>query len=119
MNLFPGRIAVDLDRTLAHYDTWKGPTHIGEPVPAMMKRVERWLDAGTPVVIFTARVWTDGTGARNLEAAQSLLAVQQWCYKHLGCILPVTCIKDPGIMEIWDDRAVQVEPNTGRRVDGQ
>ena len=27
--------------------------------------------------------------------------------------------KDYGMVELWDDRAVQVKPNTGERVDGK
>ena len=40
-----------------------------------------------------------------------------WCQAHLGRVLPVTCVKDFGMVELWDDRAVQVVPNDGRRVD--
>jgi len=32
-------IGVDLDGTLAHYDGWKGPTHIGAPIHKMVQRV--------------------------------------------------------------------------------
>jgi len=35
-------IGVDLDGTLAVYDGWRGPEHIGPPVPAMVERVKRW-----------------------------------------------------------------------------
>jgi len=28
-------------------------------------------------------------------------------------LLPVQCWKDPFMLELWDDRAVQVRPNTG------
>ena len=38
---------------------------------------------------------------------------------HFGVVLPVTNVKDWHMLELWDDRAVQVEPNTGRRVDGE
>ena len=34
----------------------------------------------------------------------------------LGVTLAVTCVKDYGMVELWDDRAVQVVMNTGRRV---
>jgi hypothetical protein len=33
-------------------------------------------------------------------------------------VLPVTNVKTFDIIEIWDDRAVQVIPNTGLRADG-
>jgi len=50
-----GWIGVDLDGTLATYGGWKGPDDIGAPVPAMMKRVKRWIGEGREVRIFTAR----------------------------------------------------------------
>ena len=38
--------------------------------------------------------------------------------KHLGAVLPITCVKDYGMEEIWDDRAIQMERNTGKPVEG-
>lgn len=108
-----GWIGVDLDGTLAFYDKWRGPAHIGDPVPAMARRVERWIEAGTPVRIFTARIWSDGTPDKSWEAAQSLHWIELWTRKHFGVVLPVTCIKDFGMIELWDDRAVRVVQNTG------
>jgi hypothetical protein len=35
----------------------------------------------------------------------------------LGQKLEVTCVKDLGMEQLFDDRAVQVVPNTGKRVD--
>lgn len=46
-----GWIGVDLDGTLAHYDGWKGETHIGKPIPLMLARVKRWLAEGKEVRI--------------------------------------------------------------------
>lgn len=47
-------ISVDLDGTLAEYHIWYGADHIGNPIPAMMERVRRWLEEGVTVKIFTA-----------------------------------------------------------------
>jgi hypothetical protein len=33
--------------------------------------------------------------------------------KHIGQILPITNIKDPELVEIWDDRAIGVNQNVG------
>jgi len=101
-------IGVDLDGTLAHYDGWKGPEHIGEPVPIMMARVKTWLAQGRRVKIMTARA---------SDPAQ-VVHVKKWLVKHVGIELEVTNVKDFQMVELWDDRAVQVIPNTGRRVDG-
>lgn len=101
-----GWIGVDLDGTLAHYDTWRGPGHIGEPIVPMVERVKRWLDEGHAVRVFTARVSDDPAGV----AAK---AIARWCSKHIGVPLPITCVKDYQMIELWDDRAIQVIPNTG------
>lgn len=99
-----GWIGVDLDGTLAHYDGWKGEDHIGEPIPLMIDRVKAWLDAGHDVRIFTARV-------ADSETAEHY--IKEWCFTHLGKILPVTCKKDLQMVELWDDRCVRVIRNTG------
>lgn len=102
-----GWIGVDLDATLAEYDRWRGADHIGKPVRRMRLRVVRWLGEGKDVRIFTAR------------KEESYPAIEKWCKRHLGQVIPITNRKDYGCVEFWDDRAVQVEPNTGRRVDGK
>lgn len=116
-----GWIGVDLDGTLAHYDGWKGPEHIGEPIRPMVERVKRWDAEGHTVKIFTARVFPLGTGIhvdppRLKEARAALEAIELWCTRIFGHPLPVTCIKDYAMIELWDDRCVQVIPNTGERV---
>lgn len=101
-----GWIGVDLDGTLAHYEGWKGIEHIGEPIPAMMDRVKRWLTEGRKVKIFTARV----------EDKQALSPIWAWLKKHGIGELEVTNVKDFAMIELWDDRCVQVELNTGKPV---
>lgn len=113
-----GWIGVDLDRTLAYYDTWKGPDHVGPPIERMLERVKKWVQDGQEVRIVTARVYTDGSPLRNLETSLARTAIQGWCEKHVGTRLPVTCEKDFDMLTLWDDRAIQVLPNTGIRVDG-
>lgn len=107
-----GWIGVDLDGTLAHYEGWN-EGKIGAPIPKMLERVKRWLAEGKQVKIFTARVngWHD-----QIRTQEAL--IHEWCLLHLGQAIPITHCKDPAMIELWDDRAVQVEPNTGRRVDG-
>lgn len=111
-----GWIAVDLDGTLAVYDGWVDAEHIGEPVPMMLFRVRKWLADGKDVRIFTARV----SGTREtITIERSVKVIQDWTEFHLGARLPVTATKDFGMIELWDDRAVQIESNTGRRMDGK
>lgn len=115
-----GWIGVDLDGTLAHYDGWVGIHHIGDPVALMVERVKAWLKRGERVKIFTARV--AGHGLPVLQAdgssvpADCIGPIEEWCVKHLGQKLEVTNVKDFGMVELWDDRAVQVVPNTGNPV---
>lgn len=119
-----GWIAVDLDGTLAHYDGWKGIEHIGAPIAPMVARVKRWLAEGLAVKIFTARVdggevaigMGDQNGVAHKDVPAVRMHIEAWCLEHIGQILPVTNVKDYGMAELWDDRAVQVEANTGHPV---
>lgn len=106
-----GWIGVDLDGTLAVYSGWKGPTNIGAPVPAMLERVKAWLAAGQEVKIFTARV-----ACFEPYRSEVIKAVHEWLESHGLPRLDVTNVKDMLMLELWDDRAVQVEKNTGRDV---
>jgi hypothetical protein len=117
-----GWIGVDLDGTLAYYDRWVAIDVIGDPIPRMVERVKRWLSEGYDVRIMTARIHYENgnhlkhclvTGkAWSKRAIEKI--IQEWTWKHLGARLPVTCVKDFKMIELWDDRAIQVEPNTGR-----
>lgn len=100
-----GHILVDLDRTLAYYDKYRGHDNIGEPIPAMLERVKRWLEEGKEVKIFTARV--------SYDAEKNTPPIIEWCKKHIGQELEVTCIKDKDAYAIYDDRAFTVKANTG------
>jgi len=111
-----GWIAVDLDGTLAHYDGWKGIDHIGEPIPMMVDRVKGWIAEGKEVRIFTARVHPNQDG-RKLEEVRYW--IQKWCLTHLGTELAITHEKDFAMEHLWDDRCIQVIPNTGKRADGK
>jgi len=97
-------IGVDFDGTLAIYDKWRGSDHVGEPIPAMVDRVKAWHGDGKIIKIFTSR-----TGDEVSEQA-----INRWCMEHLGFVPPITNVKDRGCEELWDDRARQVEKNTGR-----
>lgn len=121
-----GWIGVDLDRTLAHYDGWKGAGHIGAPVPLMLERVKIWLQQGQDVRIFTARIHPldrcimpgvpildEIRNGRIADAVGAVSAIRIWCMTHLGRELPITNIKDYAMIELWDDLAVGVVQNTG------
>lgn len=119
-----GWIGVDLDGTLAEYEGWQGEDHIGAPIPAMVARVKAWLEIGQEVRIVTARCFhpqmiENGFHVSTMSRWEALSVIKAWCIEHIGVELPIQCWKDYGMIELWDDRAVQVEPNTGRRMDGQ
>jgi len=99
-----GWIGVDLDGTLAHYDGWKGPDHIGEPIPKMLERVKLWMAVNKyDVRIFTARA----------SVPEQIPPVQKWLEKHGIGGLIITNVKDFSMVELWDDRCTQVITNTG------
>jgi len=104
-----GWIGVDLDGTLAIFDGWKGPKIIGEPIPLMVDRVKNWISEGIEVRILTARVSTSNPQKIGAEDA-----IKEWCLKNIGKVLPITSEKDYGLIELWDDRCIRVESNTGR-----
>lgn len=98
--------AVDLDSTLAEHNTTKpfDINHVGKPVKVMMDRVKKWLDNGDKVVIFTARA----------SSERNKLPVRAWLQEHGLPELEITNIKKPEFTYFHDDRAVSIEPNTGK-----
>jgi len=86
----------------------------------MVNRVKAWLAEGITVKIFTARV--SGIGALDLYSGQPLTEehvlapIRAWCKLHIGRELEITNVKDYAMIELWDDRAVQMIPNTGEPV---
>ena len=114
-----GWIGVDLDGTLAEYSGWVDESHIGEPIPLMVGRVKTWLEEGKDVRIFTARI-AQAEGNRSTKSSGEIAdVIRQWCVKVFGQALTITCQKDFGMIELWDDRCVQIIPNTGMRADGK
>ncbi|MBM5575595.1 hypothetical protein [Deefgea sp. CFH1-16] len=95
-------IGVDLDGTLAEYHGAMGSA-IGEPVKPMLARVREWLDAGREVRIFTARA---------SDPAQ-IPAIRQWLATHGLGQLAITNVKDFGMQELYDDKAMRVRRNVG------
>lgn len=116
-----GWIGVDLDGTLAEYAGWKGPDHIGAPIPLMVERVKAKISEGVEIRIVTARVGCsertneDGVVDGSDFAFQQAALISDWCEKHIGRRLKVTASKDFAMIELWDDRAIQFVMNTGVR----
>lgn len=112
-------IGVDLDRTVAKYETNPGgydPLHIGEPLWPMVARIKGWLAAGYLVKIFTARVSGFDLDTAEGKAGLALVvdAIQNWLENEAGLPrLECTCVKDYRCVSIWDDIAVSMIPNSG------
>lgn len=124
-------IGIDLDATLAEW----GPgtsnpgdvMRIGAPIPKMIDRVKAFLAEGQEVRIFTARVgpasddeakaaWRDCDTIEEFIAYQRQL-IEAWCLYHLGVAPVVTCVKDFHMYLLYDDRAIQMVPNTGQTLE--
>lgn len=112
-----GWIGVDLDGTLATYHGWISEDHIGEPIPAMVARVKVHLEAGEEVRIFTARVSPVSLAVNGIDRRVVVTRIQAWCIEHLGTALEVTHEKDLGMIQLYDDRCLQVRTNRGEVVE--
>jgi hypothetical protein len=99
-------IGVDLDGTLARdlgHARWD---QIGSPIEPMLMRVKRWIAEGHTVKIFTARA----------SSPRQVTVIKEWL---VSCGLPeleVTNVKDLHMVELWDDRCVQVTTNLGEPI---
>ena len=82
----------------------------------MVRRVHDWLDEGITVKVLTARVGSPN----SVQPAIQRRLIHRWL--RLRCNLPslqIVANKDEDMIELWDDRVVQVVPNTGLRADGE
>ena len=102
-------IGVDLDGTLAHYDKWEGPHKIGKPIKKMAAKVNSWHKQGKIVKIITARVGNQPKRYVDYVTGK----IHEWLELNGMPRLEVTATKDLGMVEMYDDRCVQIVPNTG------
>ena len=100
-------IGVDLDGTLAYYQSGQGVAFVGRVIQPMKDRVVKWLAQDKTVKIFTARV----SISEDADAQRAM--IQDWLEANGMPRLEVTCIKDTNMTELWDDRAIGVLRNTG------
>lgn len=102
-----GWIGVDLDGTLAYSDPQSSMSKIGEPVPKMVNLVIQLSNEGFRVKIFTARA----------SDAKQIPLVHKWLRDNGLPEFEITNIKDYEMIRLYDDRAIQVIPNTGELVE--
>lgn len=96
--------AVDLDGTLAVWNKTSTLDRIGAPIPAMVDMVQRMVDNGIRVKIFTARA---------CDPAQ-IPKIRTWMNQNGLPDLEITNVKDYYMERLYDDRAIRVERNTGK-----
>ncbi len=126
-------IAVDLDGTCFTYTEWVGWNVFGKPIKPMIDRMKQWVAEGRDVRIMTARVglplrdrYSESTSidilprsrcrvtGQAFSDAMMIKVIQDLLEKNGLPRLQVQCYKDVDMIEQWDDRAVQVVPNTGQ-----
>ena len=100
-------VGFDLDGTLAEHGKYQGPDHIGTMIQKMKDILIEWLKQGYRVKIMTARMGH----AELRDEARAI--IQDWLEANGLPRLEVTCKKDYKMIRLYDDRAVQVIPNTG------
>jgi len=99
------------DGTLAEAEDPYDPRRIGKPIPRMINLVKKYLKQGKKVVILTARLNTKVHTPEQLNYTRRLIGA--YTKKFVGQRLPSTAEKHHAMALIYDDRAVQVEHNTG------
>jgi hypothetical protein len=104
-------IGVDLDGTLAHDLGNKCENRcleqIGSPIKPMLNRLRKWIAEGKTVKIFTARA----------SSPKQVVMIKKWLASYGLPDLEVTNVKDLRMVELWDDRCVQVMTNLGEPID--
>ena len=100
-------VGFDLDGTLAEHGKYQGHTHIGPMIPKMKEILLECIRQGFRVKIMTARM----SHADSRDEAR--VVIQDWLEANGLPRLEVTCKKDYKMIRLYDDRAVQVIPNTG------
>jgi len=107
-------IYVDFDDTLCR-GPFKSIIQCGEPVEGMCAKIKKVLEHGKyGIKVFSARF--DSTKSKT-ETNMAVKVVQAWLYKQFGLqASQIQCTANKGMdcVEIWDNRAVGVEDETGR-----
>jgi hypothetical protein len=108
-------IGVDFDCTLSMYFGYQSIGN-GVAITPMIERVKKWISEGKDVRIFTARVAPSNNFSEE-ELVGHYKYIENWCKINIGAVLPIVYYKDVFLEEFWDDKAIQLIPNTGIRVD--
>lgn len=104
-------VGFDLDGTLAVWKHGDSIEQIGSPIVKMVQVLLGFQAAGIRCKIFTARV---GPCEMPAFARTQRDLISAWCHKHIGNVLEITNEKDFKMVLLFDDRAIAVQPNTGK-----
>ena len=112
-------MGVDFDGTVHDRTKTKVQGELGPPVPLMVARIKAWRAKGMQVRLLTARVSEHPMKEIPVNNVPEFQEHQRkilsaWCLKHIGEVLPITDRKDGYMYQLWDDRSVCVERNTGK-----
>ncbi len=99
-------MGVDLDGTLAYYDSMSTIDSIGRPIQDMRDLVLKMIKNGIRVKIFTARA----------QDPDQIPMIEKWLRENGFPPLEITNVKNYGMQRLYDDRCIQVEKNTGRLI---
>lgn len=106
------RVCLDLDGVLAKYEGWKGPEHIGQPIPGAVDFA--WsLAEKADIVIFTSRCSRGAAGelGQEIDTGRMRIRIIDWLEKHK---FPYTDVYvgqgKPRASAYIDDRAVPCSP---------
>ena len=73
----PKTIAVDLDGTIYHQKAWNRD-NIGVPIPGAREELQKFIDAGWHVVIYTARLPEDWDNIESTVQADGIPYTRLW-----------------------------------------
>ena len=110
-------VCLDLDGVLARYDGWKGPEHIGPPLPGALKFA--WsLSEMADIIIFTSRCSQDAgpDGERVIDPARMKIRIIDWLERYKFPYRDVYVGQGkPRAAAFIDDRAVRCSPQTDNK----
>lgn len=72
------KIAVDLDGTLAEYDYWRGPDHIGAPIRNTVWLLRNFHSQNTEIFIFTCRTNKTINREYDVDTMEVVSTIRKW-----------------------------------------
>jgi hypothetical protein len=101
-------VAIDLDGTLARYDGWIGPEHIGEPIQAGRAICVALHGRGIKVIVYTCRTNATMNDKYNINTFKVRDTIREWLDKNgLGFVELSIDYGKPFAHVYLDDRGVR------------